>query len=242
MDPALLDALKGGATAWGLDVTRGRWAIAVRLPSGRPHVGLVETVREALEVIDAAPTIGIDIPIGLAATGARAADQQARLVLAGPARSRVFATPPRAIVEDDRPAGNAQLQALSRSLWGRGVSAQALALRPRIREVDLLVRSDERARAALREVHPEVSLRLLTDTDAPSKHTYAGIRFRVRALTAVFGPSVEALAETPPAGVGTDDVLDALLALWSAERVAAGSARILGGALDEHGLRMAIHA
>jgi predicted RNase H-like nuclease len=163
-------------------------------------------------------------------------------MLAGPARSRVFATPPRAIVDDERRAGDAGLQALSRTLWGRGVSAQALALRPRIREIDALVRSDPRARTALHEVHPEVSLRLLAGADAPSKHTYAGIRFRIRALVRVFGASVDVLAEHPPAGVGTDDVLDALLALWSAERIAAGSAQIFGGDVDEHGIRMAIHA
>lgn len=242
VDDALANALQDGVDAVGADVARGHWAVATTTPRGGLIVGRVDALHEVLVAAGGPLTIGVDIPVGLPAMGTRTADADARLVLAGRARARLFTTPVRTIVEDDRPAGDAGLQALSRALSGRGVSAQALALRARIREVDSLVRSSATARQAVHEVHPEVSLRILAGTDAPSKHTTEGVRFRLRVLRREFGAGVGRLIERSPTGVAADDVLDALLALWSAQRIAAGTALRFGGDHDDQGIPMTIHA
>ncbi|WP_337245761.1 DUF429 domain-containing protein, partial [Luteimonas sp. gir] len=60
---------------------------------------------------------------------------------------------------------------------------------------------------------------------AEGKKSEAGAAKRMQLLSAVLGTQVEALlAAVPRRMAARDDVLDALVALWSAERVAAGIA------------------
>jgi predicted RNase H-like nuclease len=102
---------------------------------------------------------------------------------------------------------------------GRGVSAQAFALRQKILEVHDVVREG----AAVREVHPELVFRSMAGRplDHP-KRTWNGQMER-RALLAAEGIVIpDALDEA--GGVAVDDVLDAAAVAWSARRVALGVA------------------
>jgi predicted RNase H-like nuclease len=82
----------------------------------------------------------------------------------------------------------------------------------------------------VREIHPEVSFSALNGGRrnglAFKKKSQDGAAMRTWLLSSVFGSEqiarvVQSVARRQAA---TDDVLDALVALWSAERVAAGEA------------------
>jgi predicted RNase H-like nuclease len=230
----------------GVDRCRGSWLAARLTTSGRSKSWRVdwELSRSFTDVVSSdADAVGVDIPIGLAGQGWRQADLQARTVLPGWARSRVFLTPPRAVLEAASGSDNATLQALSRSLTGSGVSRQALALGPAILEVDAALQGDVRLAAVTVEVHPELSFAAMTDAGAlPGKKSAAGIGLRIQALITAWSIDVVGLLATAPAGAGVDDCLDALAAAWSARRHHLGAAHTWPSAPRVGGTRMAITA
>ena len=71
--------------------------------------------------------VGIDMPIGLVEHGWRECDQLARTAL-GRAGSRVFLTPPRAVLALGINAPNTDVQRVSRALTGQGVALARLPL------------------------------------------------------------------------------------------------------------------
>ncbi len=161
--------------------------------------------------------VAIDIPIGLPTTGPRTADVLARR-LVGRRASSVFSTPIRAALEA---ATHREATALSVAATGKGISQQAYALRTKILQVDRWLPS---ARAAVLEVHPEVSFATLAGHPlSHAKSTWAGVAER-RALLAAVGFDLP--SDLGPAGAmaAVDDVLDAAAAAWTASRYAAGSA------------------
>jgi predicted RNase H-like nuclease len=86
------------------------------------------------------------------------------------------------------------------------------------------------------EVHPEVTFCAWAGEELPPKKTREGAEARRALVKAHFG-------EIPPLarGMHENDLLDALAALWTAERIAQGNARELGDAhLDVTGLPMRI--
>ncbi len=170
--------------------------------------------------------VGIDMPIGLAETGWRECDLLAKAVL-GPAGSRVFMTPPRGVLELGLAAPNEQVQALSRQLTGQGTSRQAMGLAERILALDLaLDLALAGTRATVVEVHPEVSFAELAGRPLASKKTARGVGERLAALRSWL-PRIDEVLSDAPSDVPTDDALDALIALWSAERWRDGWARTL---------------
>ena len=190
-----------------------------------------------------ANVIAVDIPIGLSDRDGRAPDALARKFVGGKRASSVFSAPVRGVLDAQ---SRAEASDRHRRIDGRGFGAQAFAILPKIREWDTLLRGDASARRRVREVHPEVSfaamnagLGLVT-----SKRSAEGHALRVELLGRYFGQgAVEALvASVPRRLAAADDVVDALAALWSAERIAAGCAGSLPSppAVDSAGLPMAI--
>lgn len=175
-------------------------------------MSVVDDLASTLAVVD---HVGVDMPIGLPATPGRTADRAARAFL-GPRRSSVFPAPARPLLGC---SSHAEANALSRSLFGLGVSVQTFHLLPKIRAVDVLARSlDQSDRdRRLAEVHPECSFLLASGGPLASKHTAEGIARRRTVIE-------EAVGQVPPVprGARLDDVLDACAALWSVERFARG--------------------
>jgi predicted RNase H-like nuclease len=203
----------------GVDGCRGGWVGAL-VEGRRVSWHRFATIAEALAV--PVPAIGVDMPIGLPATGRRSCDLEAKALL-GRAHPRVFLAPPRGVLAA---ATYEEAGRLHRELTGGlGLSVQTWHLVPKIREVDA-VAGDPR----LVEVHPELSLAALGGAGPlPSKKTAAGRAARVSVLTGWLGDLGDL-----PAG---DDGLDALAVAWSAHRWLAGRARSLPGvpAYDETG-------
>jgi len=196
----------------GVDGCAGGW-VAVTLVPSSVRVAVAAT----LDGLPLAGITGIDIPLGLVATGWRDADLLARRAL-GRRGMTVFAIPPRAVWACDT---YAETNRACRDLTGMGCSIQAWGLRRKIAEADEFRR---RAAVSLYEVHPELAFAALNGgvplTD--SKHTRAGLAARRDLL---------AKAEiTPPprvAGAAEDDLLDAAAVAWSARRIAGGLAVVL---------------
>ena len=209
-----VDACPGGWVAVTLSGAGAGAGIGVEGGDAGTPPAVTVTVARTLDGLALDGVTGIDMPLGLLATGWRTADLLARRAL-GRRGSCVFAIPPRPVWEQPAYANANQG---CRELTGRGMSIQAWGLRRKLLEADEFRRA---AAPRLYEVHPELSFAALGGGTplADSKHTRAGLAAR-RALLAQAGIVVPPRA----AGAAEDDLLDAAAVAWSAARVAAGAA------------------
>ncbi|HEY0717550.1 MAG TPA: DUF429 domain-containing protein [Streptosporangiaceae bacterium] len=208
----------------GVDGCRGGWAgVELTTDEAGGASALVVTVRIAGSLTEllagAAPgqVVGIDMPLGLLASGWRTADQEARRRL-GPRRSSVFAIPPASVWQ--QPDYQAAL-AECRRLTGQGFSVQAWGLREKLLEAGEFRR---RGRPRLHEVHPELSFARLAGAPLPEpKSGPAGQALR-RSVLAAAGLDIP---DDPAWRRSAADVLDAAAVAWSARRIAAGQDTVL---------------
>jgi predicted RNase H-like nuclease len=126
---------------------------------------------------------------------------------------------------------------------GKAISKQTYAIVPKIKEVDDLLQNRTDLRKVVREVHPEVCFSELLGSPPPNaKSSAKGREERQIALRQVFPeyPEVEKLGRQQRLPV--EDILDATVACWSANRLATGKGYSLPGTvpLDSTGLPMAI--
>lgn len=207
----------GGMNVLGVDACGKQGWVGIRLTDGAYAGSLVDLrldrlIKRAAEV----DAIAVDMPLGLVEKGWRGADIAARALL-GVRRSSVFPIAPRtAWQEPDYRAAADRCQELT----GNRLSRQAWALRPKLLEARACWLADER----IHEVHPEVSFCALAGGVplASAKKTWRGQNLR-RSLLAEAGlvlPDEMGEADRVP----VDDVLDAAVAVWSAHRIALGTA------------------
>jgi predicted RNase H-like nuclease len=230
-----------GTEAWGVEARSGEvlgvdgcpggWVGALVAPDGGVRWWFW-TIEQTDELLDAAPVVAIDMPIGLPEAGRRACDGAARERL-GPARSSVFPVPSRPVLDIDEYATACRFAhergepAPSKQLWG---------LRPRIQRLDALMTPNRQAHVV--ECHPELAFTIRTGAVLPSKRTARGIGLRLAAL----GRTGAELADAP-LKAGPDDALDALVCAQTARRWADGTAEVFGDdSRDRRGLRMQIVA
>lgn len=210
----------------GMDGCRGRWLCVwgdVTAPS-RLDAAILDDL-DALEELAPRPgVVGVDIPIGLADRDPRAYDRAARAALGRPRASSVFPAPLRCMIDaTDYTAACAA----GRSTNGRALSRQAWNIVPLIRTMDRFLRDRPGRVEHVHEVHPEVSF-MIWNGGAPMTHNKkrsAGHQERV-ALIERDLPGALAAAKHALAGqrYATDDLVDAMAALWSAARIARGIA------------------
>jgi predicted RNase H-like nuclease len=228
----------------GVDGCRTGWFCALReTEGGKLSFQLVGSAAGLVQLRHEPAIVAIDIPIGLPDRGSRACDVEARRKLGQPRGRSVF---PATI----RPALAARTREEASKITelrdGRRVSAQAFAIVPKIREVDELLAERAEARLRLREVHPEVSFAAWNGDSplVPGKRTATGRSARLTLVEAWLGKGVLAAARggRSQGAVGDDDILDAIAALWTATRMAAGTALTLPSdpPRDARGLSMEI--
>lgn len=216
----------------GVDGCRHGW-LAVIHDGDALDARLLSSDEDLVALFASCAVAAIDIPIGLAERGSRACDVHARTRLEQ--KSSVFPAPLRALIHLRE---YAEVNRTSRELQGRGVSRQAFGIYPKVAQVDRVLQRHHELRRRVYEIHPEVSF-TMWNRGVPmpaSKHTRAGIEARRELAQQHFG-------ELPPTprGAREDDLLDALAALWTAQRIAAGVAQELGDAhVDVTGLPMRI--
>lgn len=182
----------------GVDGTKGGW-LAVVLEAGQvTDVHRLVGVDSSFGDLAEAEVIAIDIPIGF---GPRSADKLAREAVGG---SSVFVIPEQA--KFAAPFGP-----------GRGISAQAHALGPRIDHVTTLAASDGR----FHEVHPEVCFWAMNEKRRlryPKKS--AGGALERMALLEERGIVIDSNLLGDASLAPLDDVLDAAACAWTASRIA----------------------
>ncbi|WP_115539804.1 DUF429 domain-containing protein [Xanthomonas campestris] len=229
----------------GIDGARSGW-LAVWDTEDALAFAYYATVQDMAHALRAAEVIGVDIPIGLSEHTPRAADVQARRFVGGRRACSIFAAPLRGMLHaQSQPEASRLHRALDHDKQ-RGFGVQSYGLLDKIRHWDAALRSDAAWAVRVHEVHPEVSFAVLNGGQglAAGKKTPAGHAQRVALLGEHVGHArVQALlAAVPRRLAAPDDVLDALVACWSAQRIAAGTAGSLPAVVehDRHGLRMAI--
>lgn len=232
----------------GVDGTKSGW-VAVIWDGATCNVRSARSAAQLIQLLDSSTLIGIDMPIGLpesAEPGGRDCERLARKVLRAKASS-VFSSPVRASLAATTYQEAMRINRAS-STHGLGISKQCHALFGKLREIDAMVTPQNQER--IFEVHPEVSFAILAEqlgeqTPLPSKKTVAGAISRIRLLEAAGFRSLQSLMErVREFGAAEDDLLDACVSAWTAQRRAAGTAKRLPDdpPRDSRGLAMEIWA
>jgi predicted RNase H-like nuclease len=153
--------------------------------------------------------------IGLPAAGTRRPEDLAVREFVGKRRNSVFFTSSAELLEKATPA---EANALARAQGWPGIAAQTFTLKKQPLAVQPLASANER----IWEVHPEVSF-AEANGGVPlewSKTSWNGAALRPRILE-LHGITVP--EDLGPAGAAdVPDVLDAVIAAWSADRIARG--------------------
>lgn len=208
----------------GVDGCPGGWVAVCWDIQAKTLTPTVHTSFEQLlfTYLDSA-AIGVDIPVGLSDNGPRRCDVEARKVL-GPRRSSVFPAPdPRVL---DALTYDEALER-SRALTDKGISKQGFAIYAKVAEVNRVLTPKLQCRVF--EVHPEVSFWALAG-ERPMEHSKGrpeGFEERRELLrSALDGVAIPTRSEAGRMArpAKTDDVLDAIIAAWTAHRFAIGQA------------------
>ncbi len=221
----------------GMDGCKAGW-VAVRHDA---NSGLTAAVFATLQDLQGtwpdAALWAVDMPVGLPERDVRRCDTAARRLLGAPRASSVFSAPVRASLAATT---YGEAAALHRRASGRGLTLQAFHLFPKIREVDAWL--DQTGRPPLYEVHPEVSFAAWSGAPIrQGKRTADGRAVRRALIGRAHGPDLEALEAACGRGCARDDLYDAVAAVWTARRIAAGEhVSVAPAEVDQAGRRMEI--
>lgn len=218
----------------GIDGCPRGW-LAVTLDLSTRHITSQVFTDAASLFRDPAAVTAIDIPIGLSASQPRAADQEARLLL-GPRASSVFSAPIRATL--DAQTYEEACEA-SHAVCGKRLSRQCYGILPKIKDVDTLLRQSPDLVKRVFEVHPEVCFYYWGEGRPMRhpKHSGFGFAERLKLVQTVFGDAAEEIRKKESrSAVSDDDILDALAALWTAQRIHSGEAVRLPAVEERDGL------
>lgn len=230
------------AACYGVDGCKGGWLFAKVL--GRElSFGTVPRIRDLVEKVADGSRIFIDIPIGLRteSADARLCDQEARQALKPRRTSSVFNAPIRELLSTE---DYASANALSKRLIEKGISKQSFNIMGKIREVDDLLQGSSKARALIREVHPEVCFWAIAGGSAMkhAKKSEKGFHERLEHIQ-LYLPNagtaiLAAIEHYPRSSVAKDDILDAVVAAITASHPDRWATLPAAPELDATGLPM----
>ena len=218
----------------GVDSGPRGWVVCVLSGTGRARRADWSVVPDAAAVLAATAgcdAVGVDIPLALPSGGVRREAEVVAAARLGPARSSLFPTPPAAVLDA---VSYADACAAAQAVTGRKISMQTWYIVPKIRDFRTV-----ELPASVVESHPELSFRTMSPgVDFAPKKTARGAGQRIAALSGWADPG--RLLGDLPTSTRLDDVLDALACAWTAERVARGTAEVLGPGTDDRGRSTAI--
>jgi len=212
----------------GADGCRKGWiAISKDLDSGQISWHLHQSASKLFYKEPLPQVIAIDIPIGLPDHGSRTCDLQARQLLGAGRASSVFPVPLRLVLSAKSYEEACRIRF---DIERKKISLQSWGILPKIIDVDSLLRQDTQLQERVWEIHPEVCFYFLAGQRPLrySKKDKFGYDERFSLLLPFFGDWLKAvLSERQELGSTPDDVLDAFVALWTAERIANGNHHII---------------
>ena len=230
----------------GVDGCKGGW-IVMRLEVGSHNIAIdvVDAISKVLDSGEPPKILCIDVPIGLfdrARRGGRECDKAARKLLGRPRSSSVFSPPARPALKGRSFEEALRLNRESSS-HAVGISQQCFGIIPKIREVDDFMTPQRQERVV--EVHPELVFYELSGGKSVKerKKTKAGLARRLELLGPALGCNASELVENHRSSkVARDDIVDAMAACWTAERILTGREVRLPSepVRDSKGLRMEI--
>ena len=192
----------------GADGCPGGWAVFI-IEGDEYSFEIVRGAEEIIARHGDARHILIDMPIGLPESLAdMRPDALARGVLKGRA-STVFNCPCRQAVY----AQAQEASEVNEAVLGKRLSYQSVALIPKIRQIDMLLRQHPELASLLVESHPEVVFAKLAGAPvAERKSEPEGQQRRLDILSALWPPAYKAFALTRPprSKAELDDVIDAM--------------------------------
>lgn len=220
----------------GVNPCKGGWVTAaLDLSLGTLQLAVWPSFEKVIGAFPRAECIAVGMPIGLPDEGVRRCDAEAGALLSG-RDSTVLAAALRPFLA----AGSLDdASAMAKASGREAPSAEAFSVLPELREIDAVISPDLQAR--VREINPELSFRELAGAAMSQPgNTPDGFEERRRrlqhALPSATIPSRSAVGRLLP-GVQADELLDAIVATWTASRVVRGQARILPGAGEERDSR-----
>ena len=235
----------------GVDGCRAGWFLVIASATKTSRAGcpcalklkdfcVVTTFAEVLSETRDCELVCIDIPIGLS-DGAepRECDVAARKVLRW-RTSSVFPPPIRQCLSANDPDTASNL-CFENS--GKKLNRQSFFIMPKIREVDQIMTPELQQR--VREIHPEISFWALNGKKSTkhNKKRLVGRNERMNLLAPVFRDVQELVVKARrPKRVAPDDILDALVAAWTAGQAVVGKGKTLpeNPQIDSKGLKMEI--
>jgi len=182
---------------------------------------VTERFEDVLAKCELAQAIAVDIPIGLPSVEGypRACDKTARKLLGQKRGCSVFYCPPREVVYACAEMSFERACAFSRKETGKGLPRQTHSILGKIKQVDGCVTAELQKRVF--EVHPETCFWALNRKRAMthSKKKRLGFEERMGILQDLFLEQdlENLLSKFPRKEVGRDDVLDALVAAYTAK-------------------------
>ena len=229
----------------GADGCRGGWiVISFHIEKGaiaQWDWNLCLRFRDVLTFTEPCEIVAVDMPIGLLArpeSGGRLCDREARRLL-GRRRSSIFSPPIRGWLRANH----------YDEVRGKGVSRQAFGIYKKIREVDQFM--TPRLQNRIREAHPELAFGSLNGrVPQHNKKSPEGFHERMSGMSG-FGlhasesmwSKIDNIRKSYPATlVAKDDVLDAVILAWVADRIRRRQAYCVPNSprVDGKGLKMEI--
>ena len=212
--------------AWGVDGCKSGWFYIALDATGEWCCGVVERLHEVVERAGMHDRLLVDIPIGLPDNEhpePRRCDLLARSELGKPHSSSVFPAPARETLQAQSfsEAGD-----INQRITGKRVTKQTYSILAKVGEADELLRRDKRARAIVREAHPELcfwALKGMQSMKHSKKYTRKkpeGHEERLSVLEKCW-PGARAVAEEVSElcrrkDVALDDIADAMVAAVTA--------------------------
>jgi predicted RNase H-like nuclease len=233
----------------GVDGCKSGWLVAIVKVKGKKYEidkkPFVEKIfRKVKRKTKSCKVVCVDIPIGLSdGYESRMCDIVARRILGKPRGSSVFEAPIRPCLCYYRRNQYKKANKISKNLGGRGLSKQSFNIMDKIRQVDHVMNRPPKKQKCFREVHPEVCFWALNHRKPMKnrKSSKGGRKERIRVLAPIF-QNLRGIVtkDNRPRGVKVDDILDALVAAYTAAQVAIGKAGKLPEKppLDSKGLKM----
>ncbi|MCH5184543.1 MAG: DUF429 domain-containing protein [Oscillospiraceae bacterium] len=230
---------KGRNICIGADGCKGGWIAAI-IDNGKLKTERFSSVGEIVSGYPEFDGFLIDMPIGLPSNINHVRPDSLARKATAPRTSTIFPTPCRASVYSDTESGQIENNKIC---LGKGLSKQAMAIIPKIREIDTFLCEHEEYKNRIAESHPEVCFARLNGAVVMSKKSdNEGIAERVNILKRY----VPELSETDikqkskELRCNADDIADAICLAITARLYASGKTESIpeNPDTDDCGLKM----